>query len=166
MNSLFPSCLSSHSHCKFICVEFLAVEAGMVCVVKGHMNITSVTTTVHSITSYNTSLYGSSSDTSLGLMEAAGGRTDECVCLMFGFSWVKLSQGALRDPLQHLFGEDPHELPSDVQSLKHTPVLVGTWTHKHIMRGCCSYFQGQDKDLILTRGPVVRVTPVLWLIIK
>lgn len=50
--------------------------------------------------------------------------------LMFGFSGVKLSQGVLRDPLQHLFGEDPHELPSDVQSLEHTPVLVGAWVPK------------------------------------
>ncbi len=44
---------------------------------------------------------------------------------------VKLSQRALRDPLQHLFGENPHELPADVQSFKHTPVLIGTWTHTH-----------------------------------
>lgn len=54
------------------------------------------------------------------------------VCLMFGFSGVKLGQGALRDPLQHLFGEDPHQLPADVQSLEHAPVLVGTWTHGHV----------------------------------
>ena len=51
---------------------------------------------------------------------------------MFGFSGVKLGQGALRDPLQHLFGEDPHQLPSDVQSLEHASVLVGTWTHRHV----------------------------------
>lgn len=65
-------------------------------------------------------------------MEAADRDTDECVCLVFGFSGVELGQGALRDPLQHLFGEDPHQLPSDVQGLKHAPVLVGTWTYKHM----------------------------------
>lgn len=46
---------------------------------------------------------------------------------MFGLPGVELGQGALRDPLQHLLGEDPHQLPANVQGLKHAPVLVGTW---------------------------------------
>lgn len=51
--------------------------------------------------------------------------------LVFGLSGVELGQGALRDPLQHLLREDPHQLPADVQGLKHAPVLVGTWTQQH-----------------------------------
>lgn len=50
--------------------------------------------------------------------------------LVFGLSGVELGQGALRDPLQHLLREDPHQLPADVQGLKHAPVLVGTWTQQ------------------------------------
>lgn len=80
----------------------------------------------HSITSRVTAQHFTARER----MEAAGGDAGEGARSAFGFSGVKLSQGALRDPLQHLFGEDPHELPADVQSLKHAPVLVGTWTHK------------------------------------
>lgn len=54
---------------------------------------------------------------------------------MFGLSGVELSQGALRDPLQHLLREDPHQLPADVQGLKHAPVLVGTWTQQDKQAG-------------------------------
>lgn len=67
------------------------------------------------------------------MSETDGSRSEERgrgAALMFGLSGVELSQGGLRDPLQHLLGEDPHELPPDVQRLKHAPVLVGTWTHK------------------------------------
>lgn len=77
-------------------------------------------------------LYGCS-EISPEQMAAADRDTDrERVCLVFGFAGVELSQGALRDPLQHLFGEDPHQLPSDVQGLEHAPVLVGTCTHAHV----------------------------------
>lgn len=58
-----------------------------------------------------------------------GGRQRRC-WLVLGLSGVELSQGALRDPLQHLLRKDPHQLPADVQGLKHTPVLVGTWTQQ------------------------------------
>lgn len=46
---------------------------------------------------------------------------------MLGIPRVKLSQGALGDPLEHLLGEDPEQLPTDVQGLEHRAVLVGTW---------------------------------------
>lgn len=65
-------------------------------------------------------------------MAVADGDTAGRVCLVLGFAGVELSQGALRNPLQHLFGEDPHELPSNVQGLKHAPVLVGTCTRTHV----------------------------------
>lgn len=54
--------------------------------------------------------------------DGSGRRTGEQS--MFSLSGVKLGQGALRDPLQHLFGEDPHELPADVQGLKDASVLI------------------------------------------
>ncbi len=37
---------------------------------------------------------------------------------------VKLSQGALRNPLEHLLGEDSQQLPADVQGFVHRPVVV------------------------------------------
>lgn len=37
---------------------------------------------------------------------------------------VKLSQGALRNPLEHLLGEDSQQLPADVQGFIHGPVVV------------------------------------------
>lgn len=47
-----------------------------------------------------------------------------------GLAWVELSQRALRDPLQHFFGENSQQLPADIQSLKHRPVIIGAWrTH-------------------------------------
>ena len=45
--------------------------------------------------------------------------------------WVKLGQRALGDPLQHLLGEDPHQLPADVQRLIHSAVLIGPYSHTH-----------------------------------
>lgn len=44
-----------------------------------------------------------------------------------GLPGVELSQSALRNPLQHLFGENSQQLPADVQGLKHRPVVVRTW---------------------------------------
>lgn len=44
---------------------------------------------------------------------------------MLGIPRVELSQGALGDPLEHLLGEDPEQLPADVQGLEHRAVLVG-----------------------------------------
>lgn len=41
-------------------------------------------------------------------------------------SRVKLAQGALRDSLQHFFGEDSEQLPANVQSLKDSAVFVRT----------------------------------------
>ncbi|VCW98510.1 unnamed protein product [Gulo gulo] len=41
-------------------------------------------------------------------------------------SWVKFTQGALRDPLQHLFGEDSEQLPANVQSLIDSAVFIRT----------------------------------------
>lgn len=43
-----------------------------------------------------------------------------------GLPGVELRQGALRNSLQHLLGEDPEQLPADVQRLVHGPVVV--WT--------------------------------------
>lgn len=45
--------------------------------------------------------------------------------LVLGIPRVELGQGALGDPLEHLLGEDPEELPADVQRLVHCAVLVG-----------------------------------------
>lgn len=45
---------------------------------------------------------------------------------MFGLSGVELSQRALRDPLQHLLGENSHQLPADVQGFVHGAVFVST----------------------------------------
>lgn len=39
-------------------------------------------------------------------------------------SGVELRQRALRNPLQHLLGEDSQKLPADVQSLVDRPVVV------------------------------------------
>lgn len=44
---------------------------------------------------------------------------------MLGIPRVELGQGALGDPLEHLLGEDPEQLPADVQGLEHRAVLVG-----------------------------------------
>lgn len=44
-----------------------------------------------------------------------------------GLAGVELGQGALRDPLQHLFGEDSQQLPADVQGLIHRPVVIRAW---------------------------------------
>jgi hypothetical protein len=41
-------------------------------------------------------------------------------------SRVKFAQGALRDSLQHLFGEDSEQLPANVQSLVDSAVFIGT----------------------------------------
>lgn len=41
-----------------------------------------------------------------------------------GLAGVELGQRALRDPLQHLFGEDSQQLPADVQRLVHRPVVI------------------------------------------
>ena len=69
-------------------------------------------------------------------MERAGEETSVCVCLfsilVLGVTGVELGQGALRNPLQHLFGEDSHQLPADVQGLVHAPVLVGTCTQREV----------------------------------
>lgn len=43
-----------------------------------------------------------------------------------GLPGVELRQGTLRNSLQHLLGEDPEQLPADVQRLVHGPVVV--WT--------------------------------------
>lgn len=40
-------------------------------------------------------------------------------------SGVELLDDALRDALQHLFGEDAQELPAQVQGLKHRAVFIG-----------------------------------------
>lgn len=41
-------------------------------------------------------------------------------------SRVKFAQGALRDSLQHFFGEDSKQLPANVQSLINSSVFIGT----------------------------------------
>lgn len=41
-------------------------------------------------------------------------------------SGVKLSQGALRDPLEHLLREDSQKLPANVQGFIHCPIVIGT----------------------------------------
>lgn len=41
-------------------------------------------------------------------------------------SRVKFTQGALRDPLQHFFGEDSEQLPANVQSLINSAVFIRT----------------------------------------
>lgn len=43
---------------------------------------------------------------------------------MPGISGVELGQGAGRDPLQHLLGEDPEQLPANVQGFEDGTVLV------------------------------------------
>lgn len=43
---------------------------------------------------------------------------------MPGISWVELCQCAGGNPLQHLFGEDPEQLPTDIQRLEDGPILV------------------------------------------
>lgn len=45
--------------------------------------------------------------------------------LVLGIPRVELGQRALGDPLEHLLGEDPEQLPADVQGLEHRAVLVG-----------------------------------------
>lgn len=56
-----------------------------------------------------------------------GGRGEgEALVAAAGLPGVKLRQGALRNSLQHFLGEDPEQLPADVQSLVHGPVVV--WT--------------------------------------
>lgn len=44
-----------------------------------------------------------------------------------GLSGVELGQGALRNPFQHLLGEDSQQLPANVKSLVHRPVVVGAY---------------------------------------
>lgn len=41
-----------------------------------------------------------------------------------GLPGVKLCQGALGNPLEHLFGEDTQQLPADVQGFIYCPVVV------------------------------------------
>lgn len=43
-----------------------------------------------------------------------------------GVSRVEFAQGALRDPLQHFFGEDSEQLPANVQSLVDSAIFVRT----------------------------------------
>ena len=42
-------------------------------------------------------------------------------------SRVELGDGAGGDSLEHLLGEDPQQLPADVERLEHGAVLVVTW---------------------------------------
>lgn len=42
-------------------------------------------------------------------------------------SGVELGQGALRNPFQHLLGEDSQQLPANVKSFIHRPVVVGAY---------------------------------------
>lgn len=44
-----------------------------------------------------------------------------------GLSGVEFGQGALGDPFQHLLGEDSQQLPANVESLIHRPVVVGAY---------------------------------------
>lgn len=46
--------------------------------------------------------------------------------LMAGISGVELCKDGGGDPLEHLLGEDTEKLPSDVQGLEHSAVLVVT----------------------------------------
>jgi len=39
-------------------------------------------------------------------------------------TWVELCQDRSWDPLQHLLGEDPEQLPADVKRLKDSTVLI------------------------------------------
>jgi len=68
--------------------------------------------------------------------EGEGGaiRASLCVCVCVGASvtggrlpGVELRQGALGNPLEHLLGEDPQQLPADVQGFIHRPVVVRAW---------------------------------------
>lgn len=43
-----------------------------------------------------------------------------------GLSRVELGQCALRNSLQHFFGEDSEQLPTNVQRLEHSSVVIGT----------------------------------------
>lgn len=43
-----------------------------------------------------------------------------------GVSRVEFAQGALRDPLQHFFGEDSEQLPTNVQSLVDSAIFIRT----------------------------------------
>lgn len=56
-----------------------------------------------------------------------GHRFHSFLSLLFplaGISRVELGQGAGRDTLEHLFGEDAEELPANVQRLEHGTVLI------------------------------------------
>lgn len=51
-----------------------------------------------------------------------------------GLSRVKLGQSALRNPLEHLFGENTQQLPTDVQSLEDRPVVVRTLSDEVLLK--------------------------------
>lgn len=46
--------------------------------------------------------------------------------VLCGVPRVEFAQGALRDSLQHFFGENSEQLPANVQSLKDSAVFVRT----------------------------------------
>lgn len=48
---------------------------------------------------------------------------------------VKLGKGTLRNPLEHLLGEDSQQLPADIQGLIYCPVVVRSWGGQNGHRG-------------------------------
>ncbi len=55
------------------------------------------------------------------------------VSLVLRVPRVELGQSRGRNSLQHLLGEDPEELPADVERLEHRPVLVVALSDKILL---------------------------------
>lgn len=73
-----------------------------------------------------------------------------------GLSGVKLGQRALRDSLQHLFGENTQQLPADIQSLKHCAVVISTWMeNRHGQRSALLFILPQKLMFILRPKPEI-----------
>lgn len=71
--------------------------------------------------------------------------------LVLGIPRVELGQRALGDPLEHLLGEDPEELPADVQGLVHGAVLVGPCRDSHggdVGRGTPQAALGRAREVL------------------
>lgn len=73
---------------------------------------------------------------------------------------VKLRQGALRNPLQHLLGEDSEQLPADVKSFIHCPVIIRTYERCRIRTlglprdTFCRVIHHTDVDVLTLRNEV------------
>lgn len=54
-----------------------------------------------------------------------GRKVSECASVTgCGLPGIKLSQGALRNPFEHLLWKDSQQLPADVQGFVHRSVVV------------------------------------------